>query len=151
MEVFVKASHKQWKKWGELLFLLRRGKLTDNESEFLTVCNKRLGFLESRTESKLSGIADKYFGGESCGHGWIHLIHGDFGIHYAKRVCHYCERFVGWEPHPEDITTEGRVEKILKKGGLNKWDTEFLWSIRGRKTLTKAHHIVLKEILGRVK
>jgi hypothetical protein len=35
-----------------------------------------------------------------CGVGSVGILVGDYGPHYAKRICLGCSRFRGWEPRP---------------------------------------------------
>ena len=87
----------------------------------------------------------------SCKHFWVDIVKGDFDPHYAKRICHHCKKFMGWEPHPVNKTGwKLKVKKILRNIEINEAEKKFCHKLLSKDQLSVVQGDVVNEIYNRL-
>lgn len=88
--------------------------------------------------------------GKECRHIWIEIVRDgsyDTNKHDGKRVCHYCKKELGFNPHPRFDTMLGKAELLMDAGKLDSFDTSMVKQCLAAKELTPGQTKVIEGIV----
>lgn len=87
----------------------------------------------------------------SCSSQSVNLVRMPQGCtHHAARRCGNCDRFLSWEPRPENKQKQqqqqARIAALLESPDLSQWERVFLQELKGKRSFSPKQQAVLTRI-----
>lgn len=69
------------------------------------------------------------------------ILMPDGYVHYGKKVCADCNKFITWIPNPANVQLRlerrAQIDKLINDCALSEWEKQFCESVKTSKFLTE--------------